>query len=190
MKTLSAIILTGGKSQRMGTPKHNIKFKNKTLLETAISKVSQITSGIFISGNPEMLPDLTYPTVPDEITECGPIGGLFSSLKAIETSDALVIPVDMPFLDSKVLEKLIKIHSKDSLATVAFYQGQLQPLCAVYSKKCLPIITKQIGNGDFKMQNFLGKIVFKEVLFDNSMPFVSEKTFLNINTPSNLKYLN
>ena len=187
METISGIILTGGKSHRMGTLKQNLQINSKTFLDIAISNLQPFVTQIYLSGLSDVA-NSPYPVIPDKIKDIGPLGGLFSALSVMETNLAIVIPVDMPFLNTAVIKKLLHTAlRKSAQATVARFQDRQQPLCAVYSKTVLPALEKQIAQKDYKIKNLLKKLSVSEVEFSHSDDFITKNTFLNINTPEDLK---
>ena len=187
METISGIILTGGKSHRMGTLKQNLQINSKTFLDIAISNLQPFVTQIYLSGLSDVA-NSPYPVIPDKIKDIGPLGGLFSALSVMETNLAIVIPVDMPFLNTAVIKKLLHTAlRKSAQATVARFQDRQQPLCAVYSKTVLPTLEKQIAQKDYKIKNLLKKLSVSEVKFSHSDDFITKNTFLNINTPEDLK---
>lgn len=128
-RQFSAILLAGGKSSRMGKSKAELIYKGKRFID--IQKEKLIALGIddiVISGFGEGM-------LPDEVPDCGPMGGIYSCLKAIKHNAALVLPIDTPLLSVELLADLMHFHNCD--VTVLKHGDELEPLIGIYSKACV-----------------------------------------------------
>jgi len=145
---LTAIILAGGKSSRIGVDKNKamLKLNGKYLLDIVISKLKRITGDIIIVGPPEKYPSYKQ-VVPDLFNQKGLLVGLYSGLKASTSRYNLVVGCDMPFLNVELLQYMgDKIDSNDIIIP-RYAKSYVEPLCAIYSKDCLEVIKKNIGDG-------------------------------------------
>lgn len=138
----SGIILSGGKSTRMGRDKAQLMLKEKTLLEWQIEKLHAVgITDILISG--ENIPFRSdCRIIPDILPDRGPLGGLHSCLQSALYSHCLVITVDTPLLPVSVLRKLCCSH-KDGI-TVLGHKEREEPLIGVYDSNLSPVITTLI----------------------------------------------
>ena len=82
---ITGIILAGGQSTRMGTDKVLLEINEKTLLERAIELVQPLSETVLISSNNPIHKKYGFEIIPDEIKDCGPIGGIYTCLKKSET---------------------------------------------------------------------------------------------------------
>ena len=82
---MTAIILAGGKSRRMGTDKALLEIEGISLLNKAIQLCEQVCDTIIISSNHSGHKVFGYPVVADEIANCGPLGGIYSCLRKSQT---------------------------------------------------------------------------------------------------------
>jgi len=145
---LTAIILAGGKSSRIGVDKNKamLKLNGKYLLDIVISKLKRIAGDIIIVGPPEKYPSYKQ-VVPDLFNQKGLLVGLYSGLKASASRYNLVVGCDMPFLNVELLQYMgDKIDSNDIIIP-RYAKSYVEPLCAIYSKDCLEVIKKNIGDG-------------------------------------------
>ncbi|MGB6371622.1 MAG: molybdenum cofactor guanylyltransferase [Atribacterota bacterium] len=145
---LTAIILAGGKSSRIGVDKNKamLKLNGKYLLDIVISKLKRITRDIIIVGPPEKYPSYKQ-VVPDLFNQKGLLVGLYSGLKASASRYNLVVGCDMPFLNVELLQYMgDKIDSNDIIIP-RYAKSYVEPLCAIYNKDCLEVIKKNIGAG-------------------------------------------
>jgi molybdopterin-guanine dinucleotide biosynthesis protein A len=97
--------------------------------------------------------------VDDFHAESGPLAGIYTGLKTIGTTNALTVACDMPLLQPDLLAGLLLLNSDAYDAVVPTNDMFLpEPLCAVYSTKCLPAIEAQLHAGAFKVALFLDNV--------------------------------
>lgn len=181
---ITGVILSGGQSTRMGTDKALIQINGKTLLENAIEICKSICNDIIISSNYQDHEKFGYKVVPDEIENCGPMGGIFSSLKESNTHWNFVISVDAAYVEPDFVKFIIsEIGSFDAIVP-AHNEGK-EPLISLYNKNGLPKMLYHLESGNFKMHNLLSTLSTK---FVNSQNWVEKfpKIFFNLNRPSDI----
>ncbi len=146
---LTAIVLAGGKSSRIGSnqDKAILKLNGKCLIDIVISKLKHIVgNNIIIVGPPEKYPSYKQ-VVPDLFNQRGFLVGLYSGLKASTSRYNLVVGCDMPFLKVELLQYLgDKIDSNDIIIP-RYAKSYIEPLCAIYSKDCMEIMKRNIEAG-------------------------------------------
>ena len=146
---LTAIILAGGKSSRIGSDKDKaiLKLNGKRLIDIVISKLKHIVGdNIIIVGPPEKYPSYKQ-VVPDLFNQRGLLVGLYSGLKASASQYNLVVGCDMPFLKVELLQYMRdKIDSNDIIIP-RYAKSYVEPLCAIYSKDCLEVMKRNIKAG-------------------------------------------
>src|SRR5580698_8383729 len=131
---LTAFILAGGKSTRMGADKAFVVLDGRTLLARALELARSVTSEVKIVGDAAKFATVA-PVVEDVFRECGPLGGIHAALRSSQTELNLILAVDVPFVLPALLQYLIRrAHNAAALATVAQAGGHWQPLCAVYRR--------------------------------------------------------
>lgn len=181
---ITGIILAGGKSLRMGTDKAFLQLNGKTLLERAIELVQPLCNSIIISSNNPEHKKFGYEIIPDEIKNCGPLGGIYSSLKKSETDWNFVISVDSAFVKSDFIQHLIsEIDNLD--AVVPIHPKGKEPLIALYHKNCMVEMESMLQSGNFKMHNLIKTINTK---FVESQKWLEKypQLFRNLNRPEDL----
>lgn len=177
---LTGIIMAGGKSSRMGKDKGSILFNHQYLVQYAIDALTPPCSELLISTNNEWYDQFGYPLVKDIIKDCGPLGGIYSSLLTAKTPYIIVLACDMPFVDAPILEKLID-NIQDFDCVVPNIGHQYEPLCAVYSKSMIPAIEQHIKSGNYALNGLIRESNHCFVDFTNEA-----KAFMNLNTMSDL----
>ena len=99
---MTAIILAGGKSQRMGSNKAFLKYGGKTFIEHQVNSLSKIFGEIIISANDaSAYASLNLPIVADVMPEKSPLSGICAGLMRAKSSYAFIIACDMPFINEK-----------------------------------------------------------------------------------------
>lgn len=149
---LTGIILAGGKSLRMGTDKASLKLNGKTLLERSIELVQPFCDSLLISSNNSKHERSGFKIISDEIENCDPIGGIYSTLKISEPDWNFIISVDYAFVESDFVQFLIS-ELDDFDAVVPVHSKGKEPLIALYHKNSLPEIEKMLNSGNFKVHN-------------------------------------
>ncbi|PIQ29782.1 MAG: hypothetical protein COW63_11215, partial [Bacteroidetes bacterium CG18_big_fil_WC_8_21_14_2_50_41_14] len=185
---ITGIVLSGGKSRRMGKEKGLCHFRGKALITFAIDTLKPLCKTLIISANNKIdqYDLLEYPVISDDIPDTGPIGGLYSCLKQSQSAINLVISCDTPFVTTEVYQELLK-YIVDYQAVVPVHEdGLLEPITAVYHRSCLPVILQQIEKGEYKMMDLLARLNTKFVYFDTNMSDSKPSLFHNLNSPEDL----
>jgi molybdenum cofactor guanylyltransferase len=182
-----AAILAGGKSSRMGTNKALLELNGKKVIEHVVAAVQRVADEVLlITNTPEEFAFLKLPMFRDEIQGIGPLGGIYSALRKCTTSHCLIVACDLPFLSEPLLRFLSENAGSDEVFAIDSGNG-VEPLCAVYSKACLPAIEKQMAQQQYKVADLLAKVQARVVRFDASYSFYSPQLFYNVNTPEELR---
>ena len=106
------------------------------------------------------------------------MNGIASAMKTHPGAAWLVVPCDMPGLNTTTLETIVQARDTNSLATVAENPaGKLEPLCAIYEPTALETMLQIIETGDYSLHRFLQGSPIKRVPLENVLPLK------NINTP-------
>jgi molybdopterin-guanine dinucleotide biosynthesis protein A len=132
---VTAFILAGGKSARMGVDKAFVDFDGRTLLARVLDVARSVTSDVRIVGSHEKFGAFA-PVVEDVFRECGPLGGIHAALRASPAELNLMLAVDTPFVPELLLRYLID-HARstpEARVVVPRAGGRWQPLCAIYRR--------------------------------------------------------
>lgn len=186
---ITGVILAGGQSRRMGFNKAQAEMHGESMLIRMIDKLKEITQTIVVSSGNVSYPNIPYPQIPDEFPQCGPLGGIYSVLKASSTSLNLVVSCDIPLVSISLLKYIVdNATNSDSLITVPVdHEDQLQMMCAVYRKEILPFLEQQIVSHAFKMKNLLDLVSVNYINISKEHSLYDEHAFMNVNRPSTLE---
>lgn len=190
----TAIILTGGKSTRMGYDKALLKLNSVTLLERTINLVTPQFGKIILSVNEKNLyPNLHFEKAVDRYQGFGPLIGIYSALSESKTDKNFIISCDMPYQDEKFISFMLE-HKSEKDVIIPVENGKMHPLCGIYSKKILPSleIFIQINlPADLNVSGKVKSLSIKNFLKSQSVEYVDvekeyanyePKLFFNINT--------
>ena len=182
--SLSSIILVGGRSSRMGSPKALLPFDGEPLIVHLVRRLSPMFDEVIVVAAPEqVLPQLAATVVRDEVAYQGPVGGVSYGLRAAAGEFAFVTSCDSAFLRKAVVSYLLSL--KDSAdAVVPCWDGRVQPLLAVYRRSILPQFEAQIASGELRAAAVLDKVRTRMVDEDEMRALDPEGlSFFNMNTP-------
>jgi len=132
---VTAFILAGGKSTRMGADKAFVALDGRTLLARVLELARSVTPEVRIVGDPAKFAAFA-PVVEDVFRGCGPLGGIHAALRSSATELNLMLAVDVPFVAPALLQFLVvRARECDAIVTVPRARGRWQPLCAVYRRE-------------------------------------------------------
>ena len=169
---------------------------NKALLPIGgrpiVERVSDVLRGIFarnivVTNSPEDFEFLGFPMFGDLIPGRGSLGGLYTGLKVCERDYGLLVACDMPFLNRNVVIYMLE-RADDYDVIVPRISGLLEPLHAIYSRRCLLHIEQLFAEGDLTIINFFQKANVLEIPEEELKVFDPRFLFImNVNTPDDLR---
>jgi molybdopterin-guanine dinucleotide biosynthesis protein A len=186
---VTAFILAGGKSTRMGTDKAFVDYEGRSLLERALEIARSVTSGVRIVGRRKKFAQFA-PAVEDIFPDRGPLGGIHAALRASLTDLNLMLAVDMPFVPGAFLKYLIRRsrNSPDATAVIPRGNGRWQPLCAIYRRNFAdaaePALLAGRNRIDLLYPEIHVRVIEEEELQREGF---SPDIFGNLNTPEELE---
>lgn len=163
---MSAVILCGGKSRRMGRDKARLTVEgipNAERLVRALSGEDSPCTDVWLSiGAGESYPEIRAQKVSDRFPGCGPMGGLEAALTICREEYLFVTPVDTPFADAQLARELMAymtgaFRQRDAVLVIDG-GGRLQTLLGIYHKRVLPALTQRLADGrreKLRMRDFL-----------------------------------
>jgi aldehyde:ferredoxin oxidoreductase len=148
---MSAVVLAGGKSLRMGTDKALLKWREKNFLETLLYTLSMFRSSFVSTADKTQYKTLRYRTIPDLYPGIGPVGGIYASLLASDDDYLFVTACDTPFMSADLIRELCRAAEGYDCCIARERDGRLHPLCGVYGRSMIPVFRKQIDDGRYKI---------------------------------------
>lgn len=185
---MTGAVLAGGKSLRFGKNKALEVVGGMRLVERSIASLRPFCDPVMVVVN-DLTPyiELGVPLVRDIVPHQGPLGGIYTALLFSEHEWVFVKATDMPLMVPQMAELLI--GAKQGFDAVVPKIGDFfEPLFALYNRRCLPAIAKQLGaSGERQIVRFYKKIKIKSIPEEEWRSIDPEGAcFRNINTPGDL----
>jgi len=184
---LSAVILAGGKSSRMGQDKALLPFGGyNSLAEYQYQKLKKIFNSVYISTKDNKF-DFDAKLIYDKYQDSSPLVAIVSIFEELNCDAFLLLSVDIPFVDLKDIEKLIQSYNQNSDYDVYVIKSGngIEPTAAIYSKTILKNAKKMLDANNHKLTELILQNNYKLIKCDN------KENFININTKNDyLKSLN
>lgn len=176
----TGILLTGGKSSRMGMDKGLCEVGGKPLHSYALALLERFCDEILISANSTGYDGLGYPVIRDLVVDAGPLGGIYSCLLKSNNTLNFVISCDMPLIPAELAEHMLeKCHGLQ--AVIPVFKGYKEPLCACYSTDAAGHFQQCLQTGVYKMQQAVDGLRTLYLPIDSRLPFYHDELFANAN---------
>jgi molybdenum cofactor guanylyltransferase len=185
---VTAFILAGGKSTRMGTDKAFVALDGRTLLARMLEVARSVTRDVRIVGSATKFEPFA-PVVEDIFPGCGPLGGIHAALRLSPTELNVVIAVDTPFISFALLQFLIA-RAQNSAAVVTAPQTSQgwQPLCAIYRREFADAAEPALREGRYKIDALFDQVQMQAIGEEElECAGFSPKLFRNLNTREELE---
>jgi molybdopterin-guanine dinucleotide biosynthesis protein A len=184
---ITAYILAGGKSQRMGTDKGFLEWKGQSFMANILAAVTPVVGGdIVIVSSDERYDALGVTRISDIVSNKGPLGGIYSALKHTATKRNLILSVDVPMISSELLQWLVDAHSNAYQMTQVQVDEKSCPLVAVYDRSVRILLPEFLSANQLKVRKFVEELSHQTL----SVPEQWSAQLQNINTPEEYKNLN
>lgn len=188
--TVSAVILCGGKSSRMGFDKSLLKIRNQYLIEEVYCSLSTIFSNVsLITNDPKKFDPLlslsNVEKIKDNYFQKGPLGGICTALESIGTEWLFICACDWSYIDVESITKLNQFR-KNNQVVIYRHGNYLETLFAFYHKSCLPHFLKQLKAGNGRPADSFKHLIVQELDFPNE---TNVSKMVNLNTQDDLKNL-
>jgi molybdopterin-guanine dinucleotide biosynthesis protein A len=137
---LGGVVLCGGRSARMGSPKAWLDFGGEALLQRVLRRVAEVAAPVVVVAAPgQDVPPLPaeIAIVRDPVEGRGPLQGIAAGLAALEgrVEAAFVASTDAPFLHPALIHRLAALRGEAYDIAVPRAEGHLHPLAAVYGMR-------------------------------------------------------
>ena len=185
---VSAFILCGGASSRMGEPKGLLTFGKQPLILRIAGLVEPLVSAVTVVGLPEcyaslglnVVEDANFEIADEEGKTAGPLSGIASALIVTRTDWNLILACDLPYLTSEWLDWLLaRAMASNCQIIMPRTAGGLEPLAAVYRRECAEAIIAALRRGVHKVSDALQQI---------RMQFVTENDWGHIDSTGRVLY--
>jgi molybdopterin-guanine dinucleotide biosynthesis protein A len=184
----SAAILAGGRASRLGgRDKSRLLVGGRLILDRQLTELSQLTDDILLVGA-EPPPGSVARFVADRVNGLGPLGGLDAALAFARDEIVAVVACDMPNVTARFLAALVDhLHGAD--AVVPRTDAGCHPLCAIYTRACLPAVARRLSTGQLAMRGLLEDVRVRVIDRRELSTFDCDQLLTNVNTPDELESL-
>lgn len=197
ISNITAIILCGGRSQRMGQDKGLLKLGHITAVEHIYNLLSSVFNNVLFSvNNPDSYKFLDVTVVKDKFMNVGPIGGIHAALEMSSNEKNLVVSCDMPFISEEAIRFICNCSTEKQIV-LPRAEGRTQYLFGVYRKSILPQVEKTLTgheaiareqkNINFSMKKIISEFKVEFVDVENKS-FYNQDLFFNMNTQEDYDY--
>ncbi|HEX7364013.1 MAG TPA: molybdenum cofactor guanylyltransferase [Dehalococcoidia bacterium] len=192
MVPVSGIVLAGGKSLRLGRVKALERINNQLLIERTIERISPPARPVLVVTSQEQFDlivasHLKVKVVLDLFPGKGALGGIYTGLECADSFYSLIVGCDMPFLNRSLLRYITRCATGFD-AVVPKMRNMLEPLHAVYSKNCLPLIRKMMEEDRLEILQLFDMVNTRYLGEEELVKIDSEGlSFFNINTMADLR---
>ncbi len=174
---ITAIVLAGGKSSRMGQNKCLLDIDGSTLIEYIVDQLFQHFDDVLVSTNNKDAYNLKKVNfIKDEKPDCGPVMGLISSLKQSSTELNFVTTCDVPEIKVEIINEMVDNIACYDAVLGKTPDGRIQPLFGVYRRSALNRIEDLFKAGTRSVHGVVGSLSVGFIDIDY-------KWYANLNTP-------
>ena len=185
--TISAVLLAGGESRRMGCDKAMLPFRGAPLWRNQIELLRRVqTRQILMSAriDPAWRPvDVEFVT--DQEPSRGPLSGIAATLKHTTADHLLVLAIDMPFMTEKYLRRICE-QARPGQGAVPTIDGRAEPLAAVYPREAKDDFDRALSGNDFSLQTLIRDLIGDGKLRPVEVLVSDVPLFRNLNRPEDV----
>ncbi len=180
---MTALILAGGKSSRMGCDKALLKIGDETILEALVRLTASVFSETFIivsqAKNYQDLQLHKASLLNDFWENKGPLAGLYTGLSYSTHQTSCVLTCDMPLVNARLLCELAVYWRNDYDAVwPQDAEGKLQPFPAIYNRSCRHLIRLLLDRGETAMRRLSDILDIRPLVLDKR----ESRCLMNMNT--------
>lgn len=182
MKNLKGVVLSGGKSTRMGSDKGLLPINGTNWATHMLTLFEALKMPAILSINPDQYKQYRAIFPPEKLQMdkdlpiAGPLKGLLSVHLRFPDDDLFLIACDMIDMEKELMQNLIDLYNEDDKHNFFVYQHEnfIEPFCGIYTSLGLKKVMDQVKNNklkDFSLQNVLATISTKRVSIGSTTAF-------------------
>jgi len=178
-------VLIGGKSRRMGCPKHLLHQEGRTWIERTVALLRPEVEQVVIAGAGRLPPSLTGELRVDDVPGLGgPLAGILAAFRRYPRVSWLVAACDLPDLETAALQWLLACRGPEVLAVLPDLaaDGRVEPLLAYYDRRCRDLLEAMAAGGQRRMQ----ELRQAKGVITPQPPLPLRTSWRNVNTPQDL----
>ena len=184
-------VLAGGKSQRFGEDKSQVKLDGKLLIDHILNEIINEFKEILIVSNNQInfKHSDKISMVSDLKKDQGPLGGVLSAMKWVKESNKdykwiSTFPVDTPFFKKEILQNFLsEINLEEGKLFFIKSNNTRHNIFGVWSIDLMDKLEEDLNNGERKVESWANSVGVKVI----DMEFLNEDPFFNINSKEDLE---
>ena len=188
--SISAVLLAGGESRRMGQDKVTLLFHGKPLWQIQLELLQRLQPAeIFVSArtDPAWRP-VAVEFVADDPPSRGPLSGIAASLAQMHAAHLLALAIDMPFMNEQYV-KFLCDQIELGRGVVPTIDSRAEPLAAIYPREADTDFRSALAGTDFSLQSVVRHLVESRKMREVRVRNQEKKLFLNVNELSDVAVL-
>jgi molybdopterin-guanine dinucleotide biosynthesis protein MobB len=183
---VSGCVLIGGKSTRMGTPKHLLRKNRRTWLARTVKLLEQVSESVVIVGSGEVPEEVSsFTRLADVLDAKGPLSGVLAAMRWAPHASWLIVACDLPDLSADALSWILSTREPGIWATLPRLEGScgLEPLLAHYDFRARVAMQRQAIDGNFRPAD----IALHARVISPEVPAPLTAAWRNVNIAADLK---
>ncbi|MDC0397447.1 molybdenum cofactor guanylyltransferase [Candidatus Pelagibacter sp.] len=185
------VVLAGGKSQRFGEDKSQVKLGDKLLIDYILTEIIDEFNEVLVVSNNliDFKQSEKISLIKDFKKDLGPLGGVLTAMKWIKDNNKdyqwiSTFPVDTPFFKNQILKDFFKkINMKEGKLFFINSNDTRHNIFGLWSLDLMDKLEEDLDKGERKVEVWANSIGVKNI----NMKFENKDPFFNINTKEDLK---
>ena len=158
---VTAVILAGGQSSRMGSNKALLPYKGGRFIEAIQRRLAELFDEVLLVTNtPEQYAFLPCRMVGDIHPGMGALAGLHAGLYHATTPHIFAVACDMPYLNPFLIRRLARLR-EDAAVVIPEGERGVEPLHALYGKACLAPMERALTGGRKRIVSFFPEVAVR-----------------------------
>jgi molybdopterin-guanine dinucleotide biosynthesis protein A len=151
----TAVILSGGRSSRMGSDKAFLTIHGVTFMQRLLTLASSIFPHVLISANDVgKYAEFGVPVLPDAFPDAGPLAGIHACMTHASTPFLFLLTCDVPMLSAEVIRHVLR-HARKDEVTLAATGHEAPLLCGVLPRRIEPVLKRALSSGNHRALSVL-----------------------------------
>ncbi|MDB3886514.1 molybdenum cofactor guanylyltransferase [Candidatus Pelagibacter sp.] len=185
------VVLAGGKSQRFGEDKSQVKLGDKLLIDYILTEIIDEFNEVLVVSNNliDFKQSEKISLIKDFKKDLGPLGGVLTAMKWIKDNNKdyqwiSTFPVDTPFFKNEILKDFLKrINIEEGKLFFINSNDTRHNIFGLWSLDLMDKLREDLDKGDRKVEVWANSIGVKNI----NMKYENKDPFFNINTKEDLK---
>jgi molybdopterin-guanine dinucleotide biosynthesis protein A len=185
-RTVTAVLLAGGHSTRMGRDKAALPWAGGTLWQHQLATLRATGAGAVCISGPRNGPYATcgLPILEDRTPGAGPLAALETAL--VRSPYVVLLAIDMPAMRPVFLRELMRTALQNNRSVIPEIESRFEPLAAVYVSTIAPLVDEALRGPDRSMHQLVRAALRHDLALTHPVSAESRMLFRNLNTPEDL----